>query len=164
MPEILNNVPELECDSEAAYKIEKQENNLNFQEYSKLVQTLNAEQKDIFYIIFKWCRNLRKSLKTQDIPKPFHLFVIGGAGAGKSHLINVVVNMAKRELQMLCDKNPEGTTVLLLAPTGCVVQQKILKKTPYIALLVFLMPTEGTIHFYPCQQMNLLQCGFSYNI
>lgn len=27
--------------------------------------------------------------------------------------------MAKRELQTLCEENPEGTTVLLMAPTGC---------------------------------------------
>lgn len=30
-----------------------------------------------------------------------------------------IINMAKRELQTLCEENPEGTTVLLMAPTGC---------------------------------------------
>lgn len=110
-PEIMNYAPELGNDSEVPYIIEKQENVLNFEEYSKLVQTLNAEQKDIFNIILNWCRNLRKSQKTKDIPKPFHLFVTGGGGTGKSHLINAIVNMAKRELQVLCDDNPEGTVI-----------------------------------------------------
>lgn len=99
-------------DSEVPHIIEKQENVLNFEEYSKLVHTLNAEQKYIFNIILNWCRNLRKFQKTKDIPKHFHLFVTGGAGTGKCHLINAIVNMAKRELQVLGDDNLEETTVL----------------------------------------------------
>lgn len=63
MPEIMNTAPELGNDSEVPYIIEKQEHVLNFEEYSKLIQTLNAEQKDIFNIILNWCRNLRKSQK-----------------------------------------------------------------------------------------------------
>jgi predicted GTPase len=93
-------------------RIEKQKGVLYFQEYSKLVQTLNTEQKHIFYIILKWYRTLRKKKFKPSI------FVTGGAGTGKSHLINAIIKMTKRENCRHCKENPEGT-VLLMAPTGC---------------------------------------------
>lgn len=57
MQEFLIKSPELECESEIIYRIEKQERVLNFDEYSKLVQTLNKEQKEIFHIILKWWKS-----------------------------------------------------------------------------------------------------------
>lgn len=57
MQEFLITSPELECESEIIYRIEKQERVLNFDEYSKLVQTLNKEQKEIFHIILKWWKS-----------------------------------------------------------------------------------------------------------
>lgn len=50
------------------------------------------------------------------------MFVIGGVGIGKSYLINVIVNMVKRELWVFCDDNLEGIIVLLMVLIGCVVK------------------------------------------
>ncbi|XP_062607978.1 uncharacterized protein LOC134269784, partial [Saccostrea cucullata] len=125
--EIIRNIELFEKESgllDSALQILRCED-LRPSEWDKLASTTEQEQSDCkeegteFDDLAFNALNLRKSPKTREIPKPFHLFVTGGAGTGKSHLINAIVNMAKRELQTLCDDNPEGTTVLLMAPTGC---------------------------------------------
>ena len=53
------------------------------------IRSLNMKQREVFNIIHKWSSDYIKSLHCKVIKKvkSFHIFIIGVAGFGKSHLI-----------------------------------------------------------------------------
>jgi len=77
-----------------------------------LFRTMNKKQRDVFYLVRKWCLQSAQGHS----PEPFFLHVNGGAGVGKSHLIKCIYNEASKLLRN--GENPSDTTVLLTAPTG----------------------------------------------
>ena len=78
-----------------------------------LLRSLNVQQRDIFYQVRHWC-NAKVNGKQ---PRPFHVFITGGDGTGKTHLIKALQYEATRLLSQVAS-SPDKVTVLLTAPTG----------------------------------------------
>ena len=83
------------------------------------VRSLNRRQGYAYHIILTWCRSKMKnmnSLKPEEV-KPIYLFITGGAGTGKRHLIQTIYHTVTKTVRHP-PMNPELPTVLLMAPTG----------------------------------------------
>ena len=68
---------------------------------------------NIFYFVRDWALQKRNGHSV----KPFQIFLSGGAGTGKSHVVRCI----KAEVEKILSpqsENPDSPVVLLVAPTG----------------------------------------------
>ena len=83
------------------------------------IRSFNVKQRQVFDVIHKWARDYVKNLSSKHVKyiKPFHIFLTGGAGVGKSHLIKTIfISISK--LLSFKGGDPEEPRILILAPTG----------------------------------------------
>jgi hypothetical protein len=78
-------------------------------EYLKIMRTLNEKQR-------RFVLNTFHLMKTSEVP--FHHFLSGGAGVGKSHGITAIIQSCLRFQLKTPSTNPEEVCVLVAAPTG----------------------------------------------
>lgn len=106
-------IPDLTGNPQTVCTIETNHTTMPRDDALHLLRSLNEEQSAVFYKVRKWC--LQKILGQN--PEPFRLFLTGGAGTGKRHLISAIHYESSRLLSQLCE-NPDDITVLLTASTG----------------------------------------------
>ncbi|XP_049319588.1 uncharacterized protein LOC125781000 [Astyanax mexicanus] len=114
IPEITENsdiIPDLF--PKEIYSLQDNSHNMPKEEAMALLRSMNETQSQIFYKIRHWCLQKARG----DTPEPFHVFISGPGGVGKSMLIKAIHYEAHRILSRLSN-NPDDTRVLLTAPTG----------------------------------------------
>ena len=80
--------------------VELRSSKISRHEGHSLIRTLNEKQKIVFYNIRQWCLNKVNGGKSE----PFHIFVTGGAGTGKSHLVKCIYYEGTRILGRMLHK------------------------------------------------------------
>ena len=83
------------------------------------VRSLNNRQRHAFNTVLTWCRTkmMQNNCNQANEIKPLCLFLSGGGGTGKSHLIRAIFHTVVKTFRH-GPSNPEMPTVLMMAPTG----------------------------------------------
>ncbi|XP_066934413.1 uncharacterized protein [Clytia hemisphaerica] len=83
------------------------------------IRSLNSKQRDIFDIVLNWGKMYVQNSKSNNpvLLEPLRIFLTGGAGVGKSHLIKCIYNCLSKVLAYKSDEL-EKPRIIKLAPTG----------------------------------------------
>ena len=92
---------------------------LSDEELNAKIRTLNLKQREYFQIVYNWSKRFVKNLSSvsQIRIEPLHIFITGGAGTGKSHLIRTIYHSLTKTLSYRAT-TLDKPKVLLVAPTG----------------------------------------------
>ncbi|XP_052695810.1 uncharacterized protein LOC128174255 [Crassostrea angulata] len=112
--DLVENIPDIDSDfNKADVLYQVQQLCVSNEEMLNIVQNLNQIQQNVFYFVRDWC--VRKIVNEN--PAPFHIFLTGGAGTGKSQIVKAINFEASRLFSKRLS-SPEALSVLLTAFTG----------------------------------------------
>ena len=88
-------------------------------QFYQMCSQLNEGQQVLFNYIMKYATECRFAENNNKLPQePFYIFLSGGAGVGKSFLVNVITEYLKRVLRYPSQTPNEEPSVLVTASTG----------------------------------------------
>ena len=87
-------------------------------QYREYTRRLNNEQKSIVMFHRDWCKKAVLALKEGRSVEPYHVFLSGPGGVGKSHVIKLVHSNTVKLLKQSGAFEPDDVIALLTAPTG----------------------------------------------
>ena len=97
------------------YRYEFGQEQMSGADWQGMILSLNSRQYEVHQYIVDWCTSLLLSHKSPR-PDPFYLFLTGGAGVGKSHLVRTIVQTVSRMLSR--NNQAQEKHILVTAPTG----------------------------------------------
>ena len=100
------------------YTTEINKSDMNYHDYCEMMRSLNIEQRELIDYHRKWCKTTILDLKEGKVPTPYHIFLSGPGGVGKSHLIKLIHYDTKRLIRLAGHTDPDDIISLLTAPTG----------------------------------------------
>ena len=100
------------------FTVEAHKHGLSTHQYKQMFRSLNEEQRNIVMFNRKWCKDSIVAIREGKQITPYHIFLSGPGGTGKSHVISMVhrdINHFFRHAGIGSDDDP---LVLLTAFTG----------------------------------------------
>ena len=161
----LNEQTETDCSDETQSSFNYPEGSSHFHmpilsddEINSKSRSLNLKQRQLFDFIHNWAKlHIKvKSATTKKHSMPFHLFLSGSGGCGKSHLIQTIFH-AVSKVFLYRSGDPSKPRVLLLAPTG-VAAININGNTIHSALHI---PCKGKL--FPLNDANKAELRNKYS-
>ena len=89
-----------------------------YRQYRQYMRELNDEQQSIVIFHREWCKKAVLALKANKPVEPYHVFLSGPGGVGKSHVIKLIHSDTLKLLKLSGAFEPDDVIVLLTAPTG----------------------------------------------
>ena len=89
------------------------------EQFYHMCSQLNELQQHLFNVIMKFavmCKLCEKN--DEPMPKPFHIFLSGGAGVGKTFVVNLMTDYLKKVLRYPGQNPDEQPSVVVTASTG----------------------------------------------
>ena len=145
--QILNDRPPSHNESlNIKYTKEARKELLTTREYNKCMRQLNTEQKTMVMYHRKWCKETVIALKQNKPVKPYHVFLSGSGGVGKSYVVKMLHTDTVKLLQYSQKIKPEDVQILLTAATG-VAAHNISGITVHSAFMLNDRKKSGTTYY-----------------
>ena len=110
---------ERQCGVVLRYETQIDPNIMSNEEYCTRMRNLNDQQRQIVLTHIKWCKSLIQASKQgKPAPKPYHLYISGSGGVGKSYVISLLRHITIKYLRYLPHVTPSDLLCLTCAPTG----------------------------------------------